>query len=119
MSTKTESKPQGLVWANIYLDPAQKAAVPLFCVDETKVEDMVSELLVRGYSISYAFNEQTDSFICTFVGKRSGDENEGVGMTSHAGTPYKALCSGLYKHFIVCADCSWLEAAGSFAQPQP
>jgi hypothetical protein len=106
-------------WANIYLDNQQKEAAELYAADPDRVIDLWGDLLVAGYTISFAFNEQTDSFICTLMGKRSGDANEGWGMTSHAATIKKALNRALYKHFVACAGSSWGEVAERYSQPQP
>lgn len=108
-----------LVWANIYLDAQQKEAAKLFCADSERVLAMWETLLTDGYSVSFSFSEKTDSDVCTIIGKTCPEGNRGVGMTTHGGDVFSALYRALYKHFVICADCTWLEAAGDTNYPTP
>lgn len=108
-----------LVWANIYLDPAQKEAARLFSADDDKFFSCWHDLLACGYSLSTGYNDQTNSFICTLIGKNTGGVNDGVGMTTHAGTVLEAIQRALYKHYVVCENDSWVAVAESMRPPQP
>lgn len=118
-SLESGSKKVGLAWANIYLDPAQKEAAKLFCQDPDRTQAMWESLLTDGYTVSFAFAERTDSVTCTIIGKSCHERNLNVGMTTHAGNIQSALYRALYKHYVLCADCSWLDAAGDTPFPTP
>lgn len=109
----------GLVWANIYLDPQQKEAAKLFCQDADRTQALWESLLTDGYTVSFAFSERTDSVTCTIIGKSCAPSNLNVGLTSHAGNIQTALYRALYKHYVLCAECSWLEMAGENNYPTP
>jgi len=122
-SVSSTSKENGgsprLKWANVYLDANQKEASKLMAANADKVDSLISTLLADGYSVSMSFNEETDSYIVTFLGKRCGGANEGWAMTTHAGTWYEALCRSLYKHFILGAELSYSELGESFGRQMP
>lgn len=117
-SNKTD-KSWSVKWANIYLDQAQKEAAKLFCADPERVVNMAETLLTDGYTISFAFSEKSDAVVCTLTGKTCSEENKGVAMATQGGSMESALFRALYKHYVLCADCSWLEMAANFSYPQP
>lgn len=117
--SESGSKQVGLVWANIYLDEAQKQAAKLFCQDPDKTASMWESLLTDGYTVSFAFSERTDSVTCTIIGKTCTEGNIGVGLTTHGGDVFSALYRALYKHYILCAECTWMELAGETSYPTP
>lgn len=119
MKSSKKTNTWSVKWANIYLDQAQKEAAKLFCADPERVVNMAETLLTDGYSISFAFSEKSDAVVCTITGKSCDGGNKGVAMATHGGSMESALFRALFKHYVVCADCSWLEVAESYSYPQP
>jgi len=106
-----------LKWSNVYLDPQQKEAAKLFVAADGKLDSYLATLLEDGYTLGFSYNEETESSICTIIGKRCGGANEGWGMTTHAGDWYTAMCRALYKHFVLGSDMSFEEMGKAYANP--
>lgn len=108
---------KGLNWSNVYLSSQQKEAAKLFAADSDRVESCLSTLLSDGFNVSFAFNEKTDSFVCTVIGKTCSPRDVGWGMSSHAGTWFDALARALYKLFVLREDMSFAEMGEAFSTP--
>ena len=118
-ASTSKGQSNALRWANIYLDAAQKEAAKLFTQNPDHFSGLIATLLSEGYTLSLAFNEETDSTICTIIGKRCGAPNEGWGMSTHAGSWELAMARALYKHFILGEELSYAEMAAVFENPRP
>lgn len=118
-STSAEGKKEwtGLRWANVYLSLQQKEAAALFAADPDSVDSFVATLLSDGYNISFAFNEKTDSFVCTVIGKTCKAEDIGWGMSSHAGTWFGALARTLFKLFVLREGMTFQEMGETYSTP--
>lgn len=117
---QAESPRQNYIrWANVYLSAVQKEAAGLFAADPDAVGSYVSSLLSDGYNVSFSFNEKTDSFTCTVIGKTCRTEDVGWGMTSHAGSWEMALARTLFKLYVLREDLSFEEMALAFENPLP
>lgn len=106
-------------WANVYLNTSQREASRLFGSDSDRVSSCLATLLSDGYNVSFSFNEKTDSFTCTVIGKTCKECDLGWGMTSHAGDWFVALVRSLYKLFILREDMSFEEMSKEFENPLP
>jgi hypothetical protein len=106
-------------WANVYLESSMKEAAKLLGKDADKLESMIHTLLSDGYTLSHSFNEKTDSFITTIIGKRVDNANQGWAMTTHAGSWYDSLCRALYKHFVLGEQFTYEEMNDRFGNNQP
>lgn len=111
--------PQRIKWANVYLSSQQKEAARLFAADSDRMSSCLSTLLSDGYNVSFSFNDKTDSFTCTVIGKSCKECDLGWGMTSHAGDWFDALGRALYKLFILREDMSFEEMSAAFENPLP
>lgn len=106
-----------LKWSNIYLDAQQKEAAKLFLAKDGELDNLYATILCSGYSVSYSFNEQTDSTICTIICKNEDDPNFGWAISTHGRDWYGATARAFYKHFVLGAEHTYAELADMYTSP--
>ena len=72
-------------------------------------DDLVIEVLQTNHKISFSFNGQTDSFICSVTGKAEECNNASKCYTSHAKDYATALWVALFKFHVVWQRGVWEE----------
>lgn len=113
MPRGSKSKPQ-TNWSTTFvrceLTSDQKRDVPTWVKKNDKsLDDLVISLLQANYKLSYSFNDQTDSFICSITGKPEGCDNASKVLTAHAKDYGTALWVVLYKHYVLFKGEIWEE----------
>lgn len=73
------------------------------------LDDLVIEVLQTNHKISFSFNGQTDSFICSVTGKPEDCNNASKCYTSHAKDYATALWVALYKFHVIWKRGVWEE----------
>lgn len=92
------------------LTAEEKKDVPEFIRKNTSnMDDLVVEVLQTNHKISFSFNGQTDSFICSVTGKPEDCNNASKCYTSHAKDYATALWVALYKFHVVWQRGVWEE----------
>jgi len=71
------------------------------------MDDLVIEVLQTNHKISFSFNGQTDSFICSVTGKPEDCNNASKCYTSHAKDYVTALWVALYKFHVIWKRGPW------------
>jgi len=77
--------------------------------NEKSLDDLVIEVLQTNHKISFSFNGQTDSFICSVTGKPEECNNASKCYTSHAKDYATALWVALYKFHVIWQRGVWEE----------
>lgn len=92
------------------LTAEEKKNVPEFIRKNTSnLDDLVVEVLQTNHKISFSFNGQTDSFICSVTGKPEDCNNASKCYTSHAKDYATALWVALFKFHVVWQRGVWEE----------
>ncbi len=99
------------------LTSEEKKDVPEFIrKNSSSLDDLVVEVLQTNHKISFSFNGQTDSFICSVTGKAEDCNNASKCYTSHAKDYATALWVALYKFHVIWKRGVWeeVESTGDF-----
>ena len=92
------------------LTAEDRKAVPDFIKkSQSDLDDLIIEVLQANHKISFSFNENTDSFICSVTGKPEGCDNASKCYTSHAKDYSMALWVALYKYHVIWKRGVWEE----------
>lgn len=87
-------------FVNYELTVEQVQAYRKWRQDLDNVDLMWKEACENGYRFSTKYDDYSSAF-AVFMLPGSGTENDGFILTGRGGTPLRALCECLYKHFEV------------------
>jgi len=68
--------------------------------DESIVSDVWAGLLEEGYRTNVKYDDYSSAF-AVFIIPGDGSDNVGFILTGRGGTPYRAVCEGLFKHAVI------------------
>jgi len=115
---KPKGKPQfNTKFIRYTLNADDKKRIPEYTKREDKnLDALVTEVLGANHKISWSFNPNNDTYICTFTGKSEDCVNADLCYTSFAATPWAALWVALYKYFEIWEGSAWqdLEEGADF-----
>lgn len=74
------------------------------------IDDLVTEVVQTGHKISFSFNDNSDSFICSVTGKPEDCDNANKCYTSHGKTYVMALWVALFKFHVIWQREPWEDA---------
>lgn len=92
------------------LDADTKKRVPEFIKKSSAdIDDLVTQVLQDNHKISFSYNGQSDSYICSVTGKPEECNNASKCYTSHAKDYGTALWVALYKYHVIWQRGPWEE----------
>lgn len=100
-SSTDKRQEQWTQFVNIPLTEDDYTEIEAFMHDNGVVYQQYGELLLAGYRVSFAWNDQNQAIICSVTCRGDDDINNGLTYTSFAGTWYEALAVALYKYYTV------------------
>lgn len=85
--------------------------------DYESLNEALAGLVGNGYRVSFSYNPANDAIICSVTCKDEESVNNGMTMTSFAGTWPEALMVAAYKHYVVTKQ-NWAKAASASGGPR-
>lgn len=82
-----------------------------------EVQAWLQDIVASGHRVSFSYNSQNDSTICSLTGREGCGANEGKTLTSYADGWYTALQVALYKHYVL-AEQDWSKAGTTSQRPR-
>lgn len=111
----TKNKSSKVAWVGFLDVPildSEKEKFLLWDVQDHEVWGGLADLVIHGYKVSFGYNKQSDTYVCSLTSSEASCSKPGYTMSSWAKDIYVAARLSLYKHNVML-DCDWQNVTSS------
>jgi len=92
------------VFINCTMPTAEKTKVTKFAADSAKIWDLVEQLLLAGYKLSWSYDKSRGAYIASLTCKAADDTNFNRTLSAWSSGWYDALAAVMYKHYVYLSE---------------
>lgn len=98
-------------FVDVKLDPEERERFRAFSATGAELVDAMQAFADNGYRVGVSWSGETQSYTVSLTCRAVGDPNEGLCMTSFAGSLDRAIALAVFKHTVVTAGV-WVSGTG-------